>query len=106
MATLNQVFSALIVYFGPAHVKSFPVQWIATSTCHGYRIALCDGRDAWRVAPLLAEHKVPVIYDHGFTLPPRDSADHDITWTEPNAPQHPFVTVFQSPQSLNVADHE
>ena len=39
---------------------------------------LAGGRDAWRVADLLAKHKIPVIYEHTFTLPPRDFDRYDI----------------------------
>ena len=39
---------------------------------------LAGGRDAWRVADRLAKHKIPLIYEHTFTLPPRDFDRYDV----------------------------
>jgi imidazolonepropionase-like amidohydrolase len=46
------------------------VAWAERNEC---RIVLAGGRDAWRVADLLARHDVPVIFEHTFTLPTRDT---------------------------------
>ncbi|HSH15174.1 MAG TPA: amidohydrolase family protein, partial [Verrucomicrobiae bacterium] len=56
---------------------------VAWAEARNYKIILAGGRDAWRVAELLAERKVPVIYDHVFTLPPRDTAPYDVQFTAP-----------------------
>ena len=43
-----------------------------------YKIILAASRDAWRVADLLAQEKVPVVFDNVFTLPARDTDAHDV----------------------------
>ena len=48
------------------------------STKRDWRMILAGGRDAWRVADRLAKHKIPVIYEHTFTLPPRDFDRYDV----------------------------
>jgi len=50
------------------------VNW---STKRGWQTVIAGGRDAWRVAELLAKHNVPVIYEHTFTLPTRDFDRYD-----------------------------
>ena len=47
------------------------------STKRGWQSVIAGGRDAWRVAELLAKHNVPVIYEHTFTLPTRDFDRYD-----------------------------
>jgi imidazolonepropionase-like amidohydrolase len=49
-----------------------------------YRAVLSGGRDAWRVADLLAKHKVPVVYEHVFTETLRDTEPYDVHFTAPN----------------------
>ena len=51
------------------------VNW---STKRGWQPVIAGGRDAWRVAELLAKHNVPVIFEHTFTLPTRDFDRYDI----------------------------
>ena len=51
------------------------IEWANKS---GWKIILAGGRDAWRVADLIAKHKISVIYEHTFTLPPRDYDRYDI----------------------------
>jgi len=50
------------------------VHWTATNHC---RMILAGGRDAWKVAGLLASNHVAVVYAHTFTLPPRDTEAYD-----------------------------
>ena len=54
------------------------VEWAGTNH---YKIILAGGRDAWMAANLLATNKIPVIYSHTFSLPPRDSASYDVQFT-------------------------
>jgi imidazolonepropionase-like amidohydrolase len=56
------------------------VEW---SKKRGFKIVLAGGRDAWRVADLLAKEKIPVLYHHVFTLPPRDHDPHDLQFRVP-----------------------
>ncbi|MDP6794452.1 MAG: amidohydrolase family protein [Verrucomicrobiota bacterium] len=50
------------------------VKW---STKRDWKPIIAGGRDAWRVAELLAKHNVPVIFEHTFTLPIRDFDRYD-----------------------------
>jgi len=50
------------------------VQWAKEQD---YKIVLAGGQDAWQLADLLAQHKIPVIYEHTFTLPNRNSYTYD-----------------------------
>jgi imidazolonepropionase-like amidohydrolase len=54
------------------------VEWAATNH---FKIILAGARDAWMAADLLATNKIPVIYSHVFTLPPRDSSSYDVQFT-------------------------
>lgn len=56
---------------------------VAWAEINHYRIILASARDAWRVASLLAERRVPVIYGHTFTQPPRDTATYDVQFQAP-----------------------
>src|SRR5438105_14371946 len=51
------------------------VTWAATNH---YKIILAGARDAWMLAELLAEKKIPVIYSHVFTQPARDTESYDV----------------------------
>jgi imidazolonepropionase-like amidohydrolase len=50
---------------------------VAWATTNGVKMILADGLDAWRVADLLATNKVPVIFNHTFTLPQRTTDAYD-----------------------------
>ena len=56
------------------------VEW---ATTNHYRMILADGRDAWRLAGLLATNHIPVIYAHTYTQPTRDSESYDVHFTAP-----------------------
>lgn len=70
----------LIIHANDVRQIRAAVSWAATNHL---RFALAEGRDAWKVAGLLAEHNVPVIYDHVFTLPARDTDAHDAQFVAP-----------------------
>jgi imidazolonepropionase-like amidohydrolase len=48
------------------------------------RPVLAGGRDAWRVAPLLATNQIPVTYEHVFTQPVRDIDPYDVYFVAPS----------------------
>ena len=56
------------------------VKWAETNH---YNIILAGARDAWKVAGLLASNNIPVIYNHIFTQPVRDSDAYDVHFTAP-----------------------
>jgi len=49
------------------------------------RLALAGGRDAGRLAGLLASNHVAVAYEHVFTAPPRDTDRYDVQFAAPAA---------------------
>jgi imidazolonepropionase-like amidohydrolase len=53
------------------------VSAVGWATTNHYRIILAGGRDAWRVAGLLATNQIPVIYENVFTQPVRDTDGYD-----------------------------
>lgn len=56
------------------------VKWARTNQ---FKIFLAEARDAWKVADLLASNNVPVIFNHVFTQPQRDSDAYDAHFTAP-----------------------
>jgi imidazolonepropionase-like amidohydrolase len=66
------------------------VQWAETNR---YKIILAGGRDAWKVAGLLATNKIPVVYDYVFGLPPGDADAYDIQFRAPEILRKAGVTV-------------
>jgi imidazolonepropionase-like amidohydrolase len=56
------------------------VAWASTNQ---YKIIIAGGRDAALAAPLLAEKGVPVIYEHVFTQPVRESDPYDFPFKTP-----------------------
>lgn len=48
-----------------------------------FRAVLAGGRDAWKVADLLATNRIPVAYEHVFTLPARDEDPYDVHYAAP-----------------------
>ena len=56
------------------------VNWAATNH---YKIILAGGRDAWMAAGLLGSNNVPVIYEHTFSQPARDTEPYDVHFSAP-----------------------
>ena len=53
------------------------------SVRRGFKAVIAGGRDAWREAPYLAEHRIPVAYEHVFTQPVRDTDPYDVHYSAP-----------------------
>ncbi len=49
-------------------------EWAKTNR---FKIVIADALDAWRVAGLLATNQIPVVFNHVFSLPQRDTDNHD-----------------------------
>ncbi|HZR17610.1 MAG TPA: amidohydrolase family protein [Verrucomicrobiae bacterium] len=83
------------------------VSWAATNQ---YRVLLAGGRDAAMVADLLAAKKIPVIYEHTFTLPSRSTESYDVHFATPEVLHQAGVTVafsigprtFETPLARNL----
>jgi imidazolonepropionase-like amidohydrolase len=56
------------------------VSWASTN---GLKMILAEGREAWRVADLLASNNVPVIFNHVFTLPQSETDDYAVHFRAP-----------------------
>jgi imidazolonepropionase-like amidohydrolase len=48
-----------------------------------YPIILAGGRDSWRLAESLVDRKIPVVFEHVFTLPPRKVDPYDVHYRAP-----------------------
>lgn len=66
---------------------------IAWARTNELRLILAEARDAWRVADLLASNRVPVIYNHVFTQPQRDTDAYDAQFRAPELLRRAGVTV-------------
>ena len=53
------------------------------SVRRGFKAIIAGGRDAWREAAYLAEHRIPVAYEHVFTQPVRDTDPYDVHYSAP-----------------------
>jgi len=80
----------IIVHADDARQIRAAVKWAETNR---FKIILAEARDAWKVASLLASNNVPVIYNHIFTLPPRDAANYDVQFAAPAVLQKAGVKV-------------
>ncbi|MBM3833914.1 MAG: amidohydrolase family protein [Verrucomicrobia bacterium] len=83
----------LVIHANEVRQIKAAVNW---AVGRNYRIILAGGRDAWMVASLLAEHKVPVIYEAMFDLPARDIEPYDVHFKTPGLLQKAGVTVIFS----------
>jgi hypothetical protein len=80
------------------------------ATTNDLKIVLAGGRDAWRIAGLLATKQIPVIYEHTYTQPTRDTDSYDVYFTAPSILQKAGVKVlfslgprlFDAPQVRNL----
>jgi imidazolonepropionase-like amidohydrolase len=69
------------------------VTWAATNH---YKVILAGGRDAWMAADLLASNNVPVIYEHTYTQPTRDTESYDVHFRAPELLRQAGVRVIFS----------
>lgn len=56
------------------------VQWAVRRK---FKAVLAGGRDAWKLADLLATNRIPVAYEHVFTQPARDEDPYDVHYAAP-----------------------
>jgi imidazolonepropionase-like amidohydrolase len=83
------------------------LQWAETNH---YKIVIAGGRDAWKVAELLAKKNVPVIYDDIYSLPLSEAESYDIHFKAPELLRQAGVkvalslqtTVFDAPFARNL----
>lgn len=83
------------------------LSWAATNQ---YKIILAGGRDAAMAVDLLEGKKVPVIYEHTFTLPVRDTESYDVHFATPGVLHRAGVPVcfsiglssFEAPSARNL----
>lgn len=65
-------------------------EWAKTNE---FKIVLVGGRDAWKVAALLAAQKIPVIYEYTFNMPGHDYEAYDVNFSSPEVLRKAGVTV-------------
>jgi imidazolonepropionase-like amidohydrolase len=70
----------LVIHANELRQIKAALEW---SQKQGYKMILAGGRDAWKTAALLAEHQIPVIYEHTFSLPPQAHDPYDIHFKAP-----------------------
>jgi imidazolonepropionase-like amidohydrolase len=83
------------------------VTWASTNQ---YKVILAGGRDAGMLAELLAEKKIPVIYEHTFTVPSRSTESYAVHFETPEKLYRAGVKVvfsmgprgFDAPMSRNL----
>ena len=56
------------------------LKWAETNQ---FKIVLAGGRDSWLLAEKIAAQKVPVIYEHVFSQPARDTESYDVNFRAP-----------------------
>jgi imidazolonepropionase-like amidohydrolase len=69
---------------------------ITWSTTNQLKMTLAGGRDAWMLASLLAANQIPVIYEHTYTQPSRDTESYDVHFKAPSILQQAGVKVVFS----------
>jgi len=82
--------SPLMIHADELRQIKTAVHWTETNR---YKMILAGGRDAWKVADLLATNKIPVIYDYVFGLPQHDTDAYDIQFKAPEILRKAGVTV-------------
>jgi imidazolonepropionase-like amidohydrolase len=71
------------------------LHWAETNK---YKIIIAGGRDAWKVADLLAKQNVPVIYSAIYSLPSSEAESYDIHFKAPELLRQAGVKVALSLQ--------
>lgn len=69
---------------------------VTWATTNQLKCVLYGGRDAWRLADLLATNKIPVVYENVFTPPVNDTQPTDVHFTAPEILRRAGVTVMFS----------
>ena len=83
------------------------IAWAGTNQ---YKVVLAGGRDAGMLADLLAEKKIPVIYEHTFTVPARSTESYAVHFATPEKLHQAGVKVifsvgpraFEAPMARNL----
>jgi len=70
----------LWIHVNEARAIRSAAEW---SVRRGFKAIIAGGRDAWREAAYLAEHRIPVAFEHVFTQPVRDTDPYDVHYSAP-----------------------
>jgi imidazolonepropionase-like amidohydrolase len=68
----------LVIHADDVRQIKSAVTWARTN---GFKVFIAGGRDAWKVADLLATNHVPVIFESVFDQPARDTESYDVHFT-------------------------
>jgi imidazolonepropionase-like amidohydrolase len=80
MPVLDRTMPLLVVADDAQQIEAV----VAWADHEQLKIILVGGYDAWRVAPLLTEHKIPVILNPVYETPHRRWEPYDLCYTLPN----------------------
>ena len=69
---------------------------VAWAVTNHFKIIIAGGRDAWRMADLLATNHIPVIYEYAQSQPARDTDSYDTQFKAPEVLHAAGVTVVFS----------
>lgn len=83
----------IIVYADELRQIKSALQWAETNH---YKIVIAGGRDAWKVADLLAKQSVPVIYSAIYNLPSSEAESYDVHYSAPEVLRRAGVKVALS----------
>jgi imidazolonepropionase-like amidohydrolase len=83
----------LVIHADEARQIKSAVEWASTNHFKAY---IAGGRDAWMVAGLLASNSIPVLYEHTFTQPVRDTESYDVHFGAPEVLRAAGVKVLFS----------
>jgi imidazolonepropionase-like amidohydrolase len=83
----------LVIHADEVRQIKSAAEWAATNK---FKIAIAGGRDAWMLAGLLATNHIPVVYEHTFTQPSRDTDSYDVQFHAPEVLRAAGVKVIFS----------
>ena len=83
----------IVIHADEARQIKSAVEWASTNK---FKAFIAGGRDAWMVAGLLATNNIPVIYEHTFTQPVRDTESYDVHFHAPEVLREAGVKVIFS----------
>ena len=83
----------IVIHADEARQINAAVEW---ATAHKVKVCLAGGREAGMLAGLLASNNIPVIYEHTFTQPVRDTDSYDVYFHAPEVLRAAGVKVIFS----------
>ncbi|MCA9723115.1 MAG: amidohydrolase family protein [Gemmatimonadales bacterium] len=92
LASLGPVLAGEMPVLIPANSESQIKEAVAFAEEQKLRPIIMGGRDAWRIAAYLVEHKVPVIYENTLGFPTYEDDGYDAAYAAPARMREAGVT--------------